>query len=277
MGVRSGLVLAVAAAAGVPVRIARLQSDGDERPSTAYWQLLRLSLRLLMHAFATDVLGVSHSSLEFASPPAGDARYRVMPNGVDVERFARARKRERNFGSPPVLVHVGRAAPEKNRGFLLEVLAEVRRQCADVSLVFAGPGGTADLEAVDHAVLSDRAVRLVGETDEVEHVLADCDVLLLPSYREGLPGVVLEALAAGVPVLAADLPGLLPLQSELDGLTLLPLRAGPGAWAAAALRLARTPLSERDEISDTLCRSRFTLAHTADTWRELWTRHPRRR
>ncbi|HEX6359624.1 glycosyltransferase [Actinophytocola sp.] len=59
-----------------------------------------------------------------------------------------------------------------------------------------------------------------------------------PRIREGLPTVVLEALAAGVPVLASDLPGVRGLAREVYGLTPLPLSAGPEVWARTALALA---------------------------------------
>lgn len=272
IGVRSGLILLVAAAARVPVRIAELNSEGDRKPKTIPWRLVRTVLRALMRWSATDVIGVTQSALDFAGPARGDRRYRVWPNGVDVDRFASCRK-HRVTGLPARMIHIGRAAPEKNRGFLLEVHGEARRLRGDTTLTLVGPGGTADLAQVDPARLGASRVRLAGETDHPEHALADSDVMLLPSVREGLPGVVLEALASGVPVLATDLPGLRELASQVDGLTLLPLRAGARVWADTALRLAATPHDERDRIVDTLRRSRFTLESSSTHWRTLWTRN----
>lgn len=272
IGVRSGLILAVAAAAKVPVRIAELNSEGDRRPKTLPWRLLRTMLRTLIRRFATDVIGVTQSALDFAGPARGDRRYRVRPNGVDIDRFAACRK-NRAEGQPSRMLHIGRAAPEKNRAFLLEVHGEARKLRWDTTLTLVGPGGTADLPQRDPVALAEFSVRVPGETDYPERALADSDVLLLPSMREGLPGVVLEALAAGVPVLASDLPGLRELASEVDGLALLPLNAGAKAWADTALRLADTPPAERERIVDTLRRSRFTLENSSAHWRTLWTRH----
>jgi glycosyltransferase involved in cell wall biosynthesis len=114
-------------------------------------------------------------------------------------------------------------------------------------------------------------VHLAGENDHVDEVLADSDVLLLTSHREGLPGVVLEALAAGVPVLASDLPGLRDLTKQVEGLTLLSLGAGPVAWARTALELAALTTSDRDRISKSMSESPFTLESAAAVWRKLWT------
>ncbi|MDT7725564.1 MAG: hypothetical protein QOI21_2140 [Actinomycetota bacterium] len=271
VSVVSGLVLAAAAAAGVPVRIARMSSEGDGRRDTFPRRLQRALLRAMLRRSATDVLGVTAGSLAFAAPRAGDPRYRVLPNGVDVERFARIPGTRNGRQLPPSLLYIGRAAPEKNRGFLLRVHTEAKALCVGTTLTIAGPGGIADLEAVDPAVSANSSVRLAGETDQVEAILADGDVLLLPSLWEGLPGVVLEALAAGIPVLATDLPGLRDLAEEVDGLTLLPLSAGPLVWARRALTLSGLAAGERDRISESVCGSRFTLNSSVAAWSELWT------
>ncbi|TWP52411.1 glycosyltransferase [Lentzea tibetensis] len=269
----SGLVLAVASAARVKVRIARLRSEGDGRGDAPLRRLQRRLLRELMCNSATSVLGVTRAALTFAGPPPHDYRYQVVPNQVDVERFASARRAVRDRCAGPVMTHIGRASPEKNRGFLLGVHTEARRLRPDVRLTVVGPGGIEDLAAVAPRVASDPSVRLLGPTDRVEEVLAATDVLLLPSHREGLPNVVLEALAAGVPVLAADLPGLRELSEQVHGLYLLSLRAGAAAWANTALTLAGTPESERDRISEGIRRSPFALSADDRWWRTVWTAH----
>jgi glycosyltransferase involved in cell wall biosynthesis len=272
ISVVSGLVLAVAGLAGVRVRIARLSSEGDGRPDTPRRRLQRAALRALLRRAATDVLGVTAGSLAFAGGLERDPRFRVLPNGVDVARFAKARApRAESAGDAPSFVYIGRAAPEKNRGFLLKVYAEAKRVRPATTLTVVGPGGTSDLTAVDPAVGTDPSVHLLGESDHVEEVLSGADVLLLPSHREGLPTVILEALAAGVPVLASDLPGIRDLAREVHGLTPLPVSAGAAEWARTALALADLPSDERDRISDALARSPFTLAGSAAVWKRLWT------
>jgi glycosyltransferase involved in cell wall biosynthesis len=267
----SGLVVAVAALARVPVRIVRMNSEGDGRPDNPRRLVQRRVLRAMMRRSATYVVGNTAAGLAFAAPPAGDRRYRVLHDGVDVARFARVRRPRGRPDGAPTFLHIGRALPVKNRGFLLGVHAEANRHRPGTRLIFVGPGGTADLAAADPAVHANPLVELAGETDRVESALAGCDLLLLPSFREGLPGVVLEALSAGVPVLAADLPGLRDLSRAVEGLTLLPLDAGPGEWARTALRLADLPPEHRDRISTSMSTSRFTLSESADRWRALWT------
>ncbi|GLZ30109.1 hypothetical protein Lesp02_22990 [Lentzea sp. NBRC 105346] len=268
---RGGLVLAVAAAAGVRVRIARMRGDGDGQPDRPLHRLRRKLLRELMCNSATSVIGVTRAALAFADPPPHDYRYRVEPDQVDVDRFASMRRAVRDRCAGPVMTHIGRATPEKNRAFLLGVHAEARRFRPDVRLTLVGPGGIEDLVSVEPRVTSDPTVRLLGPTDHVDEVLARTDVMLLPSRREGLPNVVLEALAAGVPVLASDLPGLRELAARVQGLHLLPLAAGPQVWAERALELAGTPDSERDLISEAIRCSPYALSPGDQSWKAMWS------
>ncbi|NKE56776.1 glycosyltransferase family 1 protein [Lentzea sp. PSKA42] len=266
----SGLVLAAASAAGVPVRIARMRSEGDGRRDTPARRLQRALLREMICNSATDVIGVTKAALAFTDPPPHDHRYRVVPNQVDTGRFRFVPR----VGEPrawPVLGHIGRASPEKNRAFLMEVHAEARRLRPDVRLTIAGPGGVEDLTSVAPRVAADPSVHLLGHTERPEDVLAAIDVLLLPSHREGLPGVVLEALASGVPVLATELPGLRELAPRLRGLHLLPLRVGPVRWAATALALASISESERALIAEGVRNSDFALSPDDQWWRTVWT------
>ncbi|MFF5070367.1 glycosyltransferase family 4 protein [Micromonospora olivasterospora] len=271
----SALVLLAARAGGVPVRVARLSSEGDGRPDTRGRRAQRALLRRLLPHVATDVLGVTAAARDFAGVRPGDPRYRVLPNGVAISRvdgWDRETAR-RHWGLPPdapVLGYLGRAAPEKNRAFLVEIHRAARALRPDARLLVAGPGGSDDITGPHPQVGADGRVVLAGEVDEIASVLAACDVLLLPSVREGLPGVILEALAAGVPVVATDLPTLRELATLVRGVVPVSLSAGADAWATVALRQAEMDADERRELSLSLRSSPFTLEHATREWRDLW-------
>ncbi|MEO3776372.1 glycosyltransferase [Micromonospora sp. B11E3] len=271
----SALVLLMARFCGVPVRVARLWSEGDGRVETGRRRLQRTVLRRLLRHAATDVLGVTAAALDFTRPPGDDPRYRVLYNGVALDRvdgWTRRAARER-WGLPadvPVLGYLGRAAPEKNRPFLVDVHRAARALRPGTRLLVAGPAGTDDLTTACPGIGADGQVVLAGEVDDIGAVLAAADVLLLPSLREGLPGVVLEALAVGVPVVSSDLACLRELAALVTGLTPVPLSAGADRWAQVALDQAATGADRRREIASSLRASPFTLAAVAGQWRALW-------
>ncbi len=275
IGLTSALVLLTARLCGVPTRVARLWSEGDGRPEAPLRRAQRAVLRRLLPHAATDVLGVTAAALRFAGHRPHDPRYGVLYNGVALDRVDGWDRRtaRRRWGLPddaPVLGYLGRAAPEKNRGFLVEVYGAARALRPDTRLLVAGPGGSDDLTAVDPAIVTDPHVVLAGEVDDVGAVLAAADVLLLPSVREGLPGVALEALAVGVPVVSSDLACLRELSTLVAGLTPLPLTAGRERWAAAALDRAAIDADRRRELALALRDSPFTLANVVRQWRDLW-------
>jgi glycosyltransferase involved in cell wall biosynthesis len=199
----------------------------------------------------------------------------VLPNGVDTARFVPQDRLgcRRRLGLAPdrlVLVHVGRASPEKNRPFLVEVWGAVRARAAGATLVYAGPGGSADVTDAHPQAAHEPSVIFTGPVEDVPTLLGAADVLVLPSRREGLPGAVLEALSSGVPVVANDLPGLRELAEALPGMRLVNVAAGAGAWAEAVLAAARAGQAQRQDLHEAVSRSRYALGSAARCWQERW-------
>src|SRR5690606_31497974 len=107
---------------------------------------------------------------------------------------------------------------------------------------------------------------------DVPRLLRAADVLLLPSLREGIPGVVLEACVIGVPVLATDLPGVREIGNRLEGVYFLSLAESDAEWARVALSLpgeaARLRLRER--ARERFRPSVFHVARAVEAHRALW-------
>jgi glycosyltransferase involved in cell wall biosynthesis len=270
-----GLALLVARLAGVPVRIAYRHVMSDGLDTNLIRRLQHVVMPRLLRYAATDVVGVSASALASTAPVPGDSRYRVLFNGVDVKRFAPTdgTALRRRLGIPtgaPVLVYLGRQDPAKNRPFLLQILWAATLIEPETRMLFVGHGDNSDLRAVDPRVETDHRVLFLGPTDDVAPVLGAADVLLLPSIREALGNVVLEALACGVPALANRLPGILDIASRTRGVTALDVAEGADIWARTALTLARTPEVERRQIRRDFLSSPFTRRQMEHDVRLLW-------
>ena len=136
--------------------------------------------------------------------------FRIVPNGVDVQAFARAVGQERVEGR---ICFIGRADRRKGLGVLLEAFAELRRRRPHVTLTIVGATRRQILEQLRGG--SVRQIDFAGiETtgwvtdDEKIDWLAQAQVVCAPSLAAESFGIVLaEAMAAGVPVVASDLPG----------------------------------------------------------------------
>jgi glycosyltransferase involved in cell wall biosynthesis len=174
------------------------------RESPRWWRraLVRLLERLAVRV-ADRVVVTSAAAGEYLVREHGvdPARMRVVPNAIDVARFAPNPAAARAKGC---VVFVGRLAPDKNLGTLVEAVARVPG--ASLRLVGDGPERAA-LEAAAHR--TGAQVEFTGRVsnDAVPVLLNTAALFALPSHYEGQPKALLEAMACGLPVLGADVPG----------------------------------------------------------------------
>jgi glycosyltransferase involved in cell wall biosynthesis len=240
--------VALARLLGLPCVV---KAHGTDVNVVARWPSVRPIIRAALRE-ARFSLGVSRplveSLMELGAPCD---RALLLSNGVDRTLFHprdRAASR-RALGLPEtgrVLLFVGDLAPEKGVGELIDAFADLRRTApAPVHLVMLGAGPLQpNLEADAAAFAADGRGRLIlagtRPLADVARHLGACDLLTLPSWAEGTPNVVLEALAAARPVVATRVGGIPDLIVEgRAGLLVPPRDAGE---LALALRdaLART-------------------------------------
>ncbi len=163
----------------------------------------------------------------------------VIPNGFDVEAIARAAaapvlRRERGIpAGAPLVLYVGKRTPVKNVPRLAAALRLVLAEDPSLHAALAGIGlGEDAREPLFSALPADR-VHLLGPRDDVPALLGDADVLVLTSDSEGFPNVVVEALAAGTPVVSTDVGDV--GRIVRDGVTGRVVPGGDPAGLAAAL------------------------------------------
>lgn len=147
-----------------------------------------------------------------AVPAAGSA------NGIDLEAFARPAWLPSGLalrsalgipGDAPVVGFVGRLVRDKGVGELVQAWRGLRERFPAVHLLIVGDVETGDpVLGDDHETLrTDPRVHITGFISEVRPAYAAMQMLVLPTYREGLPTVLLEAGAMGLPAVASDIPG----------------------------------------------------------------------
>jgi len=175
-------------------------------------------------------------------------RFVVVPSGIDRERFGRARVHGKQqpdwFGCPPealIVGSVGWLTDVKGHEYLIEAVAKLKPDFPSLHLVIIGSGDRHDalLQQSELAGLRD-AVHLLGHRDDIEACLAGMDLFVLPSLNEGMGRALIEAMAAGLPVIASRVGGIPAVIShERTGLLVPPGDAG--ALAEALRRLLDRP------------------------------------
>ena len=152
----------------------------------------------------------------------------VLRNPVDVDamRSVNGHAPGRWTGTGPHLLAVGRLSPEKGFDMLLRALANVRRHFPSTDLAIAGSGPEeARLRSLSCELGLESAVRFAGYVDRPSDWFAGAAAFVLSSRHEGMPNALLEAGAAGLPIVA------LPAAGGLGEM----LRGLPGVWIAAEI------------------------------------------
>lgn len=207
-------------------------------------------------------------------------RLHVIHDSVDPNRFraggAEGRKILQELFATPrsaIIAGVGRQSPEKGFDQLIEAARLIAREAETVGIVLIGDGPDRQMleERVRSAELSPN-VAFAGFRTDVDRLLPGADILAQASYTEGLPNVVLEACAAGLPVVATDVGG----TSEIieDGANGYLVPAGdPGALAARLLDLIASPARrfEMGARGRELVGTRFSFAQQAVEYEEIFT------
>lgn len=219
--------------AGLPAVLTRRVESAE----LALWA--RRKLRSYARVIAISSAVHAELTERFGLDPAAVT---LVPSAVDTEVYRPCTERGRLmqlFELPPdsiVLGNVAQLIPRKGHGTLLRAFARLAAADPRIYLICFGRGPLA--AALERQVaglgLAGR-VRLAGFRDDLAELLPELDVLVHPAEREGLGVAVLEALAAGVPVVGARAGGV-PDVIE-DGLT--GLLAAPGDDAAFAAAIAR--------------------------------------
>ena len=170
----------------------------------------------------------------------GNKHYTVLKNAIDTKAYSfNPEKREEvrasfNIGDSFVLGHIGRTdIPQKNHSFILEIFSEICKIHPDSRLVLIGAENNSELtELAKRFKITERVIYL-GFRSDVSMLLQMCDLFLFPSVREGLPVSVVEAQAAGLPVLLSDT-----VTDEvvvLDSTVFLSIESPAYEWAKKAL------------------------------------------
>ncbi|MBX3231499.1 MAG: glycosyltransferase [Labilithrix sp.] len=203
----------------------------------------------------------------------GVRRVTAIRNAVQIERFEAAAVDVRAlFSVRPrrVVGAAGRLSPEKGFGVLLEAAARVPD--AEVGFAVFGDGPLrASLERRAAELGLGSRVVFAGFRDDLDRLVSGLDVLALSSFTEGLPSVVLEAAAAGVPVVATAVGGT--PEAVVDGVTGMLVPPGdPGALARALTSvLADEPRRvAMGAAGREMIRERFTFEAQAAAYRRLF-------
>ena len=221
---------------------------------------------------------VSRSVAEFSASEGGLPKEKlvVIPNGIALEPYADCQPADLTAlgieAGRRVVTFIGRLEPQKGVNWLIETAQAWLKQCPDGELLIVGEGPLEkSLKAACQATGIAQRVHFAGWRGDIPEILASSALLVLPSIWEGMPNVMLEAMASCRPVVAADVEGV----RELLGPNWQQQTVSPGNTQAFVSKVvgflqnptAGTVLGEQNRRR---VEENFTLARMITAYEALW-------
>ena len=193
-----------AALARVPVRLGARREIAPPDKTRAHLSAQRLAYRAAHRVVANSSAGAARLREEGVPPE----KIVVISNGIDLTRFAPPSLR----GARRMVVTVANLRPEKGHDVLLRAAALVRERVRDARFRIIGDGPLhGSLRELASSLAVDDCVEFLGHREDVPSLLADSDVCAFPSRTEAFPNGLIEGMAAGLPVVASAVGGMLEL------------------------------------------------------------------
>lgn len=264
----SGIVLLIAKLAGVPGRFAHAHNwqdgDGTGKKRTFIRTVYNGVMRRLILCCSTHQLACSTLAGKFLY---GEKRlqkdsYHLVFNSVDTARFLEryGQKENGEFCDGWVnVLQVGRVTRVKNQLFLTEIAAELKRRGRKIRILCAGNGDADYVEAVDHAISVNglqEYMRMLGVRSDIDTLMRKASAFVLPSQYEGMPLVLIEAQASGLPCVVADTFSH-EVDFGLDRVQWLKLDGNVSAWADAIEEAVSGGRAEKAQVVQKVNEKRF--------------------
>lgn len=206
----------------------------------------RLREKIAAASFVCCISVYARSQLMSLAPPSAWGKFDVSPLGVDLSTFAP--RPFRSHPSPFTILCVGRLTPVKGQHVLLAACDRLLKAGHSLRARFVGAGPEQEsLAAAAAARGLDAHVEFTGTVnqDQIRAFYAACDIFVLPSFAEGVPVVLMEAMAMEIPCVTTWITGIPELiRNGQDGLLVAPGDENALAEALVAL-MADPPLRQR--------------------------------
>lgn len=252
--------------AGIPV-IATLHSTSHDPKQKR--RLITQLEEMILRGFARRILAVGYTVAAIYQPRLGSRTIDIVPNGVpdpiDLSLEGRECLRREIAGDEKrvIIISVGRLVLAKGYEDLIEAFAVVRRQDSRVVLVIAGAGNLMEkIKSKVSALQIEGAVNCLGARNDVPQLLAASDIYVSSSHWEGLPVAMLEAMMAGLPIIATSVGDIPRVVTPETGILVDPHE--PDRLAKAISELVSAPAKAR--AMGAAARTRAMQEYSLDTW-----------
>ncbi|MEZ4642786.1 MAG: glycosyltransferase [Chloroflexota bacterium] len=266
----------LAAFSGVTVRVASQRGVAQNKNPWLRWLDKSIANSSFVHIMTTVSEDVRQHCIH--SQGIKPEKLLTIYNGVDAIRYQialsdtdrQAIRYQTGLHAGFVIITVARLHPVKGHLDLLDAIPHVKRVFPDVQFLWVGEGELEEMlrQQIYKLGLMD-TVFLAGSRQDIPELLAISDLFVLPSHSEGMPNVILEAMAAGLPVVATAVGGIPEIVTEETGILVKPGDAG--ALAQAILQILQQ--ADRNQLGQSAqkrVQSQFQVGQSIDKYEALY-------
>lgn len=279
---KAGILGRIAARmAGVPIIVHTIHAWGFHDHMSSVERFLYITIERIVEKITDRLIAVSTLNIETGIDAGISTRekYTVIHSGIDIDLYRNVsidvtkKKEELGIDSKALVIGtVGRLSPQKAPQDFVKAAAVVLREIPNAVFLYVGDGPLRnEVEELIHELGISENIILAGLRTDVPELLAVMEIFVLSSLWEGLPRVFLEAMSAGLPIVATNVDGA--SQAIKDGQNgfLIP----PGDYIALArkiLKLAGDPqlIEEMGKTSQQLMHSNFSVYTMVDQIQNLY-------
>lgn len=263
----SGFLLFLSWLGRIKIRVAHFRNTTAGLHSSLIRRVRDSLLRLMINWFATDILAVCEGAMLgfWGASWKEDKRCKVMYNGFDIVDVDKSNNFWQDhilsYQGQKVVINVARMDVQKNHIRQCDIFYQLNKIEPNTILVFIGKENRERKALMVKKIANyglQENVCFLGLQSNVLSFLKHADILLFPSEWEGLPGVVLEALSVGLPVVGSDLPGIEEIDKQVSGVNIVARRDSDKQWAQTLYKVLKQEVNQKG-IIDSFKRSDFLM------------------
>lgn len=212
----AGIPMLLAKRLNVPKRIAFYRQGSNHFKPSFFKTGVNFFMNRLVYKNATHILSNSKAAFDFFFPKRSslDKRFEVIYNGVNIEEYSLAESKQsirEDLGITEnafVIGHIGRLDKAKNHETILKVFQQLQQEHSNFYLLLCGRNTEDLIPQLEALGIKDKTF-VLGYRKDIPRVLKSLDCFLFPSVTEGQPNALIEAMVAGIPIVASNIPAIL--------------------------------------------------------------------
>lgn len=260
----------------IPMRISHSHNTSDVNSKTFIGRLYQKFSKKIMAKYSTHFIACGEKAGEFLFPKTDNINY--LLNAIDVKSFCDNRKISRNYlkeefnldNDTIIITQIGRLAPVKNHKFTIEFSKYLKSKKVNFKVFIVGQGILEDeLKSLVNENDLKEQIKFLGVRSDIPNILAGSDLMIMPSFHEGFPVVLVESQSTGVPSLIADT--ISPeVNLGLNLVTFASLEDDFSIWEEKMMRLIKQDEVAPNNIIEVMTQKGFNIVESAKKLEKIY-------